>query len=122
MVLVMCISDKSIRGMRHFTSQGIKDYEIPQEMTIPEIKQTIKDYGQAAKNAIAAGFDGVQLHAANGYLPNQFLAESANQRTDGYGCGIPNRARFVLEVICHFNLLMREQMYTFKKVESIIDD
>jgi N-ethylmaleimide reductase len=68
--------------MQHFISQGMKDYEIPQEMTVPEIKQTIKDFGQAAKNAIAAGFDGVQLHAANGYLPNQFLAESANQRTD----------------------------------------
>lgn len=48
-----------IRSMRHFTSQGIKDYEIPRKMTISEIKQTIKDYGQAAKNAIAAGFDGV---------------------------------------------------------------
>ena len=88
-----------IRGMQHFTSLGKKDYEIPHEMTIPEIRQTIKDFGQAAKNAIAAGFDGVQLHAANGCLPNQFLAESANQRTDGYGGNIPNKARFVLEVM-----------------------
>ncbi|NIG56577.1 alkene reductase [Chitinophaga sp. Cy-1792] len=88
-----------IRGMQHFTSQGKKDYEIPQEITIPEIRQTIKDYGQAAKNAIAAGFDGVALHAANGYLPNQFLAESANQRTDDYGGNIPNKARFVVEVM-----------------------
>lgn len=88
-----------IRGMQHFTSQGRKDFEIPQEMTISEIKQTIRDYGQAAKNAVAAGFDGVTLHACNGYLPNQFLAESANQRTDGYGGCIPNKARFVLEVM-----------------------
>ncbi|MGM8361251.1 alkene reductase [Flavobacterium sp. ARAG 55.4] len=88
-----------VRGMQHFTSQGKKDYEIPQEMTIQEIKRTIKDYGQAAKNAIAAGFDGVQLHAANGYLPNQFLAESANQRKDDYGGSIPKNARFVLEVM-----------------------
>lgn len=88
-----------IKGMRHFTSQGMKDYEIPQEMTIPEIKQTIKDFGQAAKNAIAAGFDGVQLHAANGYLPSQFLAESANQRTDDYGGSVPNKIRFILEVM-----------------------
>jgi len=88
-----------IRGMQHFTSEGRKDYEIPQEMTIPEIRQTIKDYGQAAKNAIAAGFDGVALHAANGYLPNQFLAESANQRMDDYGGSIPNKVRFVVEVM-----------------------
>lgn len=88
-----------ITGMRHFTSQGMQDYETPQEMTIQQIKQTIKDFGQAAKNAIAAGFDGVQLHAANGYLPGQFLAESANQRTDDYGGNIPNNARFILEVM-----------------------
>jgi N-ethylmaleimide reductase len=88
-----------IRGMQHFTSQGRKDYETPQEMTVSEIRQTIKDYGQAAKNAMAAGFDGVALHAANGYLPNQFLAESANQRTDGYGGSIPNKSRFILEVM-----------------------
>ncbi|MCF0074955.1 alkene reductase [Dyadobacter sp. CY261] len=88
-----------IQGMQHFTSQGIKDYETPLEITIDEIRQTIKDYGQAAKNAIEAGFDGVELHAANGYLPSQFLAESANQRTDEYGGSIPNKARFVLEVM-----------------------
>lgn len=97
--LPLAPSPLPIRGMQHFTSEGIKDYEIPQEMTIPEIKQTIKDYGQAAKNAIAAGFDGVQLHAANGYLPCQFLAESANQRADDYGGSIHNRVRFVLEVM-----------------------
>jgi N-ethylmaleimide reductase len=97
--LPLAPSALAIRGMQHFTSQGRMDYEIPREMTIAEIKQTIKDFGQAAKNAIAAGFDGVQLHAANGYLPNQFLAESANQRTDEYGGSIPNKARFVLEVM-----------------------
>lgn len=89
----------SIRGMKHFTSEGTKDYEIPQQMTVPQIKQTIKDFGQAAKNAIAAEFDGVTLHAANGYLPKQFLAESANQRTDSYGGSIPNKVRFVIEVM-----------------------
>lgn len=97
--LPLAPSPLPIRGMRHYTSQGMKDYEIPQEMTIQEIKQTIKDFGQAAKNALAAGFDGVQLHAANGYLPNQFLAESANQRTDDYGGSIPNNVRFVIEVM-----------------------
>jgi N-ethylmaleimide reductase len=88
-----------IRGAKHFTSQGLKDYETPQEITIGEIKQTIRDYGQAARNAMEAGFDGVELHAANGYLPSQFMAESANQRTDEYGGSIPNKSRFVLEVM-----------------------
>ncbi len=89
----------AITGMNHFTSQGIKEYETPQALTIDEIKQIIKDYGQAAKNAIEAGFDGVELHAANGYLPNQFLAESANKRTDEYGGSVENKARFVLEIM-----------------------
>jgi NADH:flavin oxidoreductases, Old Yellow Enzyme family len=89
----------AINGMQHFTLEGMKDYETPQELTIAEIKQIIKDYGQAARNAIEAGFDGVQLHGANGYLPHQFLAENANQRTDEYGGSIENMSRFVLEVM-----------------------
>lgn len=97
--LPLAPSPLPIQGMQHFTSQGLKDYETPQEITLVEIGQTIRDYGQAAKNAIAAGFDGVELHAANGYLPSQFLAESANQRTDDYGGSIPKKARFVLEVM-----------------------
>lgn len=97
--LPLAPSPLAIRGMQHFTSQGRKDFEIPQEMTIPEIRQTIMDYGQAAKNAIAAGFDGVTLHACNGCLPNQFLAESSNQRTDAYGSSIQGKVRFVLEVM-----------------------
>jgi N-ethylmaleimide reductase len=97
--LPLAPSPLPIQGMQHFTSQGLKDYETPQEITIAEIGQTIRDYGQAARNAIEAGFDGIELHAANGYLPSQFLAESSNQRTDDYGGSIPNKARFVLEVI-----------------------
>lgn len=89
----------AISGIQHFTSQGPKDFEIPHALTVDEIKQIIKDYGQAAKNAIEAGFDGVELHGANGYLPNQFLAESANHRTDEYGGSIENNSRFVLEVM-----------------------
>jgi N-ethylmaleimide reductase len=88
-----------IHGSQHYTSQGPKDYETPHALTVDEIKQIVKDYGQAAKNSIAAGFDGVELHSANGYLPNQFLADNANQRTDQYGGSIPNKARFVLEVM-----------------------
>ncbi|MDQ0593599.1 N-ethylmaleimide reductase [Chryseobacterium ginsenosidimutans] len=88
-----------IKGQQHFTSQGMKDYEVPHELTTEEIKQIVKDYGKAAKNAIEAGFDGVELHAAFGYLPNQFLSESANLRTDEYGGNVENRNRFVLEVM-----------------------
>lgn len=88
-----------IEGMQHFTSQGAKDFEIPREMTAADIRQTIDDYVQAAKNAIAAGFDGVELHAANGYLPQQFLSDSANLRTDKYGGSIENKARFTLDVM-----------------------
>jgi N-ethylmaleimide reductase len=89
----------AIQGQQHFTSQGPKDYETPRSLSIEEIQQIIQDYKQAAINSIEAGFDGVELHAAFGYLPNQFLVESANQRTDRYGGSIENRCRFVLEVI-----------------------
>jgi N-ethylmaleimide reductase len=89
----------AVQGMQHFTSQGMKDFETPHELTIAEIKQTITDYKQAAINAIEAGFDGVEFHAANGYLPNQFLADSSNQRTDEYGGSIENKSRFILEVM-----------------------
>lgn len=88
-----------IEGMQHFTSQGPKDFETPREMSEADIKQTIADYAQAAKNAIAAGFDGVEFHAANGYLPQQFLSDSANLRQDGYGGSIANKARFTLEAM-----------------------
>lgn len=98
-VLPVAPSAVPVTGMQHFTSQGLKDYETPRELTVDEIKQIVKDYGQAARNAMEAGFDGVELHAANGYLPNQFLAESANKRTDEYGGSIPNKVRFVLEVM-----------------------
>ena len=88
----------AIEGQQHFTTQGMKDYETPQELTIEEIQQIVQDYKQAALNAMEAGFDGVELHAAFGYLPNQFLADSANKRTDLYGGSIENKNRFVLEV------------------------
>ena len=88
-----------IEGQQHFTMEGMKDYETPRALTLEEIKQIIQDYKQAAQNAIEAGFDGVELHSAFGYLPNQFLAESANQRTDQYGGSNENRNRFVLEIM-----------------------
>jgi N-ethylmaleimide reductase len=89
----------AIQGQQHFTMEGPKDYETPRELTADEIKTIVAEYKQAAIHAIEAGFDGVELHAAFGYLPNQFLAESANQRTDEYGGSFENRNRFVLEIM-----------------------
>ena len=89
----------NIEGVKHFTAQGPKDYETPRALTIAEIQQIIADYAQAAKNVIKAGFDGVEFHAANGYLPQQFLTDSTNQRDDAYGGSIENKVRFTLEAM-----------------------
>lgn len=74
-------------------------HSMPRELTIPEIKAIINDYAHAAKNAIAAGFDGVELHGANGYLIEQFIDSQTNQRTDEYGGSLENRLRFLKEVV-----------------------
>ncbi len=76
---------------------GMLKTEIPHAMSTAEVEATIQEYVQAAKNAITAGFDGVEIHAANGYLPNQFLNPASNTRTDDYGGSIEKRSRFVLE-------------------------
>ena len=89
----------AIQGQQHFTMDGMKDYETPHALTLEEIQQIIQDYKQAAMNAMEAGFDGVELHAAFGYLPNQFLADSSNQRQDQYGGSLENQNRFVIEVM-----------------------
>ncbi|UTA66700.1 alkene reductase [Emticicia sp. 21SJ11W-3] len=78
-------------------TQGMQTTETPKAMTADEIKATIEEFAQAAANAIEAGFDGVELHGANGYLLEQFLNAGTNQRTDEYGGSIENRARFVIE-------------------------
>lgn len=70
----------------------------PRSLTIDEIKEYVEDYAQAAKNAIEAGFDAVEIHGANGYLVDQFLQTTSNNRTDNYGGSIENRSRFALEV------------------------
>ena len=82
-----------------FTAAGYIDTETPKEMTIEEIKQTVQDFKNAAANAVSAGFDGVELHAANGYLFHQFFNGSANHRTDLYGGSIENRARILFETL-----------------------
>ncbi|RPD53056.1 NADH:flavin oxidoreductase/NADH oxidase [Lentinus tigrinus ALCF2SS1-7] len=73
--------------------------DIPRELTKDEIKEYVGWYADAAKNAIKAGFDGVEIHGANGYLVDQFLQNVSNKRTDEYGGPIENRARFALEVV-----------------------
>lgn len=81
-----------------YTHEGSKDFPTPRELTEAEIVRTIDDFATAARNAIAAGFDGVELHGANGYLIQQFLAASTNRRTDGWGGSVDGRIRFAVEV------------------------
>jgi N-ethylmaleimide reductase len=86
-------------GEKSYTPEGFKDTVEPKAMTIAEIKQTIQDFKQAAKNAIEAGFDGVEIHASNGYLLHQFFNSTSNIRTDEYGGSKENRGRVLFEVI-----------------------
>jgi N-ethylmaleimide reductase len=79
-------------------AEGKKPLPVPQSMTDADIKLAIEEHAQAARNAVAAGFDGIELHGANGYLLEQFIRPNTNVRTDGYGGSIARRARFVLEV------------------------
>ncbi|WP_345991836.1 alkene reductase [Sulfurimonas sp. HSL-1716] len=82
-----------------YTYEGMKDFETPRALKIEEIKEIVKEYAQGAKNAIEAGFDGVEIHSANGYLPDQFLRDGTNIRSDEYGGTIENRARFLFEIV-----------------------
>lgn len=82
-----------------FTHAGPKPMPVPRAMTEAEITRAIASYGSAARNAVAAGLDGVEVHAANGYLPSQFLAPNTNQRTDAWGGSIEKRARFALAAV-----------------------
>ncbi|QES40886.1 alkene reductase [Streptomyces venezuelae] len=81
-----------------YTAEGLKDFVTPHELTDAEIRATIADFATAARNAIDAGFDGVELHGANGYLIHQFLAPGANHRTDAWGGSPENLIRFAVEV------------------------
>jgi N-ethylmaleimide reductase len=86
-------------GQMWTDQQGMQDMPVPRAMTADEIVSTRKEYMKGAINAITAGFDGVELHGANGYLLEQFISPVSNQRTDEYGGSIENRCRFVLEVV-----------------------
>lgn len=94
------VAPSAIRAAsKTFSADGFVDVSMPRALSIEEIAQTVADYRQAAINAIAAGFDGVEVHAANGYLIDQFLRDSSNQRRDAYGGSIENRTRFLREVV-----------------------
>ncbi|MGC2164376.1 MAG: alkene reductase [Gallionella sp.] len=85
-------------GEMYTDAEGMKSNGMPQAMTESDITTARDEFAQAARNAIKAGFDGIELHCANGYLLEQFIRPNSNQRTDSYGGEIENRARFVLEV------------------------
>ncbi|MFE6286636.1 alkene reductase [Streptomyces sp. NPDC057877] len=81
------------------TPSGRQAPVVPREMTQADIRSTVADFATAARNAVDAGFEGVEVHAANGHLLHQFLAANTNRRTDAYGGPVPHRIRFVVEVV-----------------------
>jgi N-ethylmaleimide reductase len=92
-------STARVANTKTFTTDGFVDCSAPRALRLDEIPGVIAAYRQAARNAIDAGFDGVEIHGANGYLLEQFLRDSINDRTDAYGGPIANRARLLLEVV-----------------------
>lgn len=88
-----------LKGEYIHTPEGKKDLETPRELDEKEIPEIVEDYKQAAKRAKEAGFDGVEIHSANGYLLDQFLQSKTNKRNDKYGGSLENRCRFLLEVV-----------------------
>jgi len=86
-------------GQMWTDSQGLQPYDIPRALELAEIPSVIGEYAEATRKALAAGFDGVELHSASGYLPNQFLSPGTNHRSDAYGGSIENRIRFVVETL-----------------------
>lgn len=106
---IFCQMFHSGRQSMHFTNNGVQPMapsaipcpsmrELPRELKIPEIEQIAKDFGQCARRAQEAGFDGIEIHAAHGYLLAEFLSPYANKRTDKYGGCFENRTRFLREV------------------------
>lgn len=87
------------RGVQTYTDQGFQDIPTPRALEITEIPGIVAEFKQAATNAKSAGFDGIEIHGANGYLLDQFLEDGTNQRTDEYGGNVENRARLLFEVI-----------------------
>ncbi len=93
------VAPSAIRARaKTYTNDGLVDVSMPRALTPSEIRATVQDYAKAAAHAKSAGFDGVEIHAANGYLIDQFLQSGTNQRTDDYGGSVANRTRFLSEV------------------------
>lgn len=89
-----------------FTEEGFLDFETPRALEASELPGIVEQYRQAAINAKQAGFDGVEIHAANGYLLDQFLKDGSNHRTDNYGGSIENRTRLTLQVVAAVSEIM----------------
>ena len=89
-----------------FTYEGMLDFETPRALETGEITGIVEQFRQATINAKAAGFDGVEIHAANGYLLDQFLKDGSNHRSDNYGGSIENRARLTLEIVAAVSEVM----------------
>jgi N-ethylmaleimide reductase len=87
------------RNVKAFTANGMEEIPTPRALSTEEVKAVVEDFRNAAENAKRAGFDGVEIHGANGYLVDQFIQDGTNQRTDEYGGSVENRARFALEVV-----------------------
>lgn len=94
---------------KSYTPDGFKDTVTPREMTQADIDRTIQDFVNAGKNAMEAGFDGVEVHSSNGYLFHQFFTNCSNTRTDKYGGSIENNARFFFETLDAMKKAMPEQ-------------
>lgn len=95
---ILAPSPLALAGQMYTDGAGMQDYPVPHAMTEADIAQAKVEFVTAAKNAIAAGFDGVELHGANGYLLEQFLSPDTNQRSDDWGGSVAKRSRFVIEV------------------------
>jgi len=97
---VQPVAPSAVRAdAKTFTADGFVEVSAPRALAIDEIPGVVDDFRSAARHAIEAGFDGVEVHGANGYLIDQFLRDGANQRDDAYGGSIENRTRFLVEVV-----------------------
>ncbi len=94
---VLAPSAVAAAGEMYTDAEGLQPHPVPEEMSARDIANAVTEFAAAAENAVQAGFDGVELHGANGYLLEQFIRPNTNRRNDAYGGSIKNRARFVLE-------------------------